>query len=236
MKKLIVLLMLACSTQPLLGQVGYIGVGYNIGNSPFDDINYIIGRYNETRVDLNLDPEMKDLHRTSGFAFELGMLTDWLQVGISFQYNRADTFSRLLNADNVEWQRDLYLRTFSFSTDMGLVIGRNGLLAIPGVGMNFLPYRFLTRTGQVGEIEDNELMESSSGIAIQGKVFVKFFLRGLDNSGLDIMIEPYIFLSIAGSDLYELNEDINPNTWFYDASAMEGFQMVGIRMLLVLKT
>ena len=79
-------------------------------------------------------------------------------------------------------------------------------------------------------------MESSSGLAIQGKVFVKFFLRGLDSPGLDIMIEPFIFLKFAGGNLYELNADINPDTWIDDSDTMEGFQMTGIRLLLVLKT
>jgi hypothetical protein len=236
MKKLIVLLILVTAASSMYGQVAYIGAGYNIGYGPFDDVNYIIGRYNETRVNLNLDPEMEDLHRTEGLAFEFGMMTDVFQFGMSFQYNRAMTFSRLIDEENIAWQRDLSLRTLSFAIDSGLVLGNRLLVAVPGFGVNFLPYRFLTRTGQVGEIEDREFMESSSGLAIQGKVFVKFFLRGLDSPGLDIMIEPFIFLKFAGGNLYELNADINPDTWIDDSDTMEGFQMTGIRLLLVLKT
>jgi hypothetical protein len=51
MKKVILTLIFVLMSSLIFSQVVYFGFGYNVASGSFKNFNYVIDRYNETRVE-----------------------------------------------------------------------------------------------------------------------------------------------------------------------------------------
>ncbi len=236
MKKISPLILLF-SFSIIYAQTAYIGAGYNLSNGSFDKFNFVIDRYNETREDLNLDPEMENINLMHGASFEFGIMIPYFLFGLGFQYDRAKSFAQLIDDNNIKQQRDLWLRTFNMAMDVGLALGAEGFIAAPGVGLNFMFHRYLTRSGPANKIDDMDFYEPDSEMTLQAKIFIKFIFGGMEDPGLGLMIEPFYNLGMLGSSMFYMNRDLNPQTYLNDPTVIdENFTHYGLRLLIILRT
>jgi hypothetical protein len=178
---------------------------------------------------------MKKIHFNHGMTFEFGLIQPYFQGGFGFQYNRAKTHAKLVDQYGVEWQEDLMLRAFSFPLELGIALGEDGATIIPGIGFNFMLWRYFTRVGEPDKIDDLDYYKSNTDVGMHAKLYVKFVLGGIDDSGLGIIIEPYFNLGVLGCDMGDMNETLNPYTYSSDPEKKEAFTHYGLRVYLILK-
>lgn len=233
MKKIfITLLILWAGTS--FSQTVYFGAGYNLASGGFDDLNYVIDRYNETRS--YLTTEMDNIHFNKGTVFSFGMAPGGFIYEFGIQYNRAKTFARGVDATQTEQQRDLYLRLWNLYMDFGFPITEEGVAIAPGFGWDLTTVKFLTRVAPPDEIKDVDKTKSNMELGMHVRFFLKIIMGGTDDGGAGLMIEPYYSLGIMAADLSQLNEELNPATWQSDPEDLkEKYSFFGVRLMFLLK-
>jgi len=254
MKKTVIILFLIISCSLIYAQAAYINAGYNFMNGSFKKLNSVLDRYNDDRADWNLDPKMDKINSMHGFTYEYGFIYSNIQGGIGLQYNSAETTSKWIVPDDVTWQKDLSLKSYSIPFEIGVVLGKGGftnipglgnghlatisslgdicLTTIPGLGYNFMVWRYLTRSGPADEIKSRKFNRSNKHLCMHLKLYVKFIIGRSFDSGLGFMIEPYYNLGLVGSNINEFDQLLNDHRPY---QIIEKFSHYGIRMLLVLK-
>lgn len=232
MKKLLVIVLLIFVSQLLLAQVGFFGMGYNVGYGEFQGFNYVVDRYNETRS--YLTQEMDHVELTHGMSFDLGYAMPGFLGGMGLQYNRAKV-SAIGIIDGEKVQRDLKIHALNIPFDFAIAIGEYDFSWAPGIGFNFLLWKYLTRTGKPSKIDEVDYYKSSVDAGIHLKLFTKFIFGGVSEDGWGLVVEPYYNLGVLGSEMWQMNQALNPNTYYNDPKKSEKFSHYGVRMMVLYK-
>ncbi|MCF7912083.1 MAG: hypothetical protein K9M99_06125 [Candidatus Cloacimonetes bacterium] len=232
MKRLILILLFLVLASNLFSQVAYFGIGYNVSRGEYEGFNYAIDRYNETRD--YLTDEMDHINLTHGMSFEVGYAAPGFLCGMAIQYNRAKVEAKgIINDQKI--QRDLKLHELNIPFEFAIPSGENGFAFAPGIGLNLMLWKYLTRTGEVNEIDDKEYYESFPDVGMHAKLFIKFIFGGVEDSGIGLVVEPYYNLGFLDSEMWTLNEMLNPNTYSNDPHKVEKFNQFGIKLSMFFK-
>ncbi len=219
-------------SQMVFAQVGFFGMSYNIGYGEFQDFNYVVDRYNETRP--YLTQEMDHIELTHGMSFDFGYALPGFLCGMGLQYNRAKV-SAIGIIDEEKVQRDLKIHAVNIPFDFAIAIGEYGFSWAPGIGFNFMLWKYLSRTGKPSKIDDYEYHKASADMEIHMKLFTKFIFGGVTESGWGLIFEPYYNLGLIGSDMTSMNRDLNPETYINDHKKSEKFSHYGVRLMVLYK-
>ncbi|MDP8221603.1 MAG: hypothetical protein P9X26_09665 [Candidatus Stygibacter frigidus] len=232
MKRFVIILLFLVLSYSIFAQVAYFGMGYNVSRGEYEGFNYVIDRYNETRD--YLTDEMDHINLTRGMSFDLALAMPGFLIGAGLQYNRAKVEAIGL-IDEQKVQCDFKLHELNIPFDFALAIGDDGFYFAPGVGINCMFWRYLSRSGEANKIEDYDYYKSIGSAGIHVKFFVKFIFGGVEDSGFGLILEPYYNLGLLDSKMWTINEEINPNTYLNDPEKLEKFSQFGVRLSLILK-
>ena len=232
MKKTFLISLFVSFSLFLRAEVGYLGAGWNFSSGSFKNFNYVIDRYNETRDYLNDD--MDKLHYNGGITIDFGVMMPYFQGGFGLQWNRAKMQATGV-VNDIEFQRDLWFRSFNFPLELGIALGEEGIVTIPGIGLNFMFWHYLTRAAEKNDIEDEEFIESDTDVGMQIKFYTKFVFGGIEDAGFGLVLEPFYNLGFLGCDMTNMNQILNPNTYYDDPIKQEKFSNYGVRLMALYK-
>lgn len=232
MRRLFVCVGLLLISSMAFCQVIYLGGGYNVSQGEYSSFNYVIQRYNETRD--YLSSEMDEINLAHGMSFDFGYATPGFLGGFGLQYNRAKT-SAVGTVNEVKMQRDLKLHMLHFPLELAYLHSLDGFAWAPGIGISFLFWKYLTRVGESSNIDDKEYYKAPADMGIHTKFFVKFIIGGVEDGGMGVVIEPFYMLGLIDSDMWDMNQQLNPETYDDDPEKTEPFTQFGIQIKLLYK-
>jgi hypothetical protein len=230
MKKIFFVFVFVIFSQIAFGQCVYFGMGYNVASGSFKELNTVVKEYNQL-YDSYITTKMDDINFNHGMTFDFGLAFPYFSFSFALQYNRAKTHAILVGDSGVEHQKDLWLRCFSFPMDFGLNIDSGAFAFDPGIGFNFMLWRYFTRWGEKSEIDDEEWNEATTDVNMHVKFFTKLVFGGLSESGWGFVIEPYYNLGFLGSSL----NDLSYNMVGYYIDKTDSFDHYGVRAYIIIK-
>lgn len=214
----------------------YIIGGYNFLFPPADDLNYIIGRYNETRD--YLTTEMGDIKSLSGPAFAVGYSIStgenaWiLEGGITFNNSGTKSAKGVVQGQNAE--RDLKMKIFLVNLGFGYILNAGkqfeyGFGLYSNIGNIKIETRVYYDNQTVPDYTDITPAGSSTSVAFTPTIYLNLnFTRALA-----VSVRPFYSAQFLQHDLTDVNAAINPNTWTNDDPAnfdSETFSGFGIEL------
>ncbi|PLW91978.1 MAG: hypothetical protein C0592_13130 [Marinilabiliales bacterium] len=186
----------------------------------FDDLNFVIDRYNETRN--FLDVEMKNITFLDGKTYTLG--ERFGKYSFSIGYTGAGMKVKAEGVDNSGFlvQRQLKVKTsvFDLCFSRDILQMENAVLEF-GAGLHYGRFKIKTRVDYKEDIRkaDWVYINDSDKQMFAISAFLKY---SLFRPGF--FIQPYLQYTpgdFSVKDITGLNEAINPYTWSGDPSPLE---------------
>ena len=216
MKKIIFsVLMLAsfASSAQIDGSGIYLGAGYNLSFANNKGLNYFIDRYNQTRP--YLDVRMDQIHLLQGPDFSLDFVASFLLFDFHWTGRHANVYSQATDAGGVLNQRDLKVRGNTFDVDFGFRAVRLGPVhPFLGFGASFGSDKVFSRVYKVGEDEGKfEKINAEPRLGLNTFLDVRVYFG---KKGPSLSLRPYYLVNFIEASYYDLNEKLNPNTYYID--------------------
>jgi hypothetical protein len=207
---------LILQTGLLHAQYGYIALGYNGNYLSAENLDFVIDRYNETRV--YLDDQMEYPHYLDGFDIHIGG-GDKVLVDVGYTWRSAKVSASGVDASLTEQQRDLKFKFGAFDFGLGFNVINSGTVVSIGYNLTVGTEKYFSRLAPVGDVdkEDYDLIFKSFNPG--GDVFIQFLFPFSDNNSL--LIKPYYHFSYVVTDYAALNEALNPATASFDEPILE---------------
>ncbi len=178
-------------------------------------LNYVVGRYNETRTWLT--KPMGNFTFPNGFCASLGgssrkLMYDITWVGRHMTRNGGG----VQPINGMYGERELKWRMNSFNVGFGVALGQTRKLRVNlGLSFDFGYERVFTRVGENGVFNPAEFEEIQKNLLVGSSIFVQIILS-TENLPGGIFIRPYVQFPYLKTDIYRVNEWINPTTYFND--------------------
>lgn len=213
---LAVLLFIAPATQAQDFRL-YGGVGANYSRGNFNGLNYVLGRYNQTRQGqanaATVTRPMGDINALSGFSWQLGFLYEFGDFTLSLGFNRAgkraETYAEVTDINGNNGRRDVKFTANASSVESALgARTRFGYLSLGG-SMDFLRAKSYTR---INSNDYDEVMDDSN---IGFTLFTDINIFITENFALGF--KPYYHVAALESDFTPLNRAINSATYSRDS-------------------
>ncbi|MCF7793075.1 MAG: hypothetical protein K9N09_10770 [Candidatus Cloacimonetes bacterium] len=230
MKKLFFIIFIFVAFQLIFGQTAYFGMGYNVASGSFKNLNKVVKEYNDVYEEY-LTSKMDEIHLNHGMVFDFGLAMPYFSFSFGLQYNRAKTHALLVGNSGVKHQQDIWLRCLSLPMDFGINIDSGSFAFDPGIGINFMFWRYFTRFGEKSDIDDTDYDDSVTDINMHVKFFTKFVFGGFEEPGLGFVVEPYYNLGIIGSSMNDLSADLLN----YYIEKIDSFNHYGVRLYFIIK-
>ncbi|MEM8559271.1 MAG: hypothetical protein AAGG50_15725 [Bacteroidota bacterium] len=211
-------------------------LGYQAHFESPDGLNFVVGRYNETRNFLT--SEMEPFDQFSGLTGSLGAYLAWLYFDLGFN-RRAQERSAEGVLNGQATVRGVRTTNYGVYLSAGVALASNGVAApfkmmavTAGMRSEFSATRFSTRTGPADQVGSLDWEEVENDLRFYVGPFVKFTLGPL-------VVEPYYLFDVDFSDLpsvglLSLNEEINPSTFQRDPDPTYGGGGFGLRIAAIL--
>ncbi len=209
----------------------YIEFGYNAGfPTNLSNFNYVIDRYNETRT--YLDKQMGHINYLDGTTFSVGGVLGSLLLGCGYTAGGQKKYAETTDSNGDIIRRDLWVKTRMLDMDFGAAFGDFDKTSFfIGTRMSLGGFTVNTRSGLKSELNDAEWKKINpwGDLLFTGGIF---FRMQLTNPG--IYIQPYFNFTpgkLFQSDVTEINEVLNPNTYQNDPSPlMVNYNTFGIKI------
>lgn len=193
-------------------RIGITEIGYQTHFMQSEGADFVVDRYNETRSFLT--EEMRRFSYLDGLTFgsgiAFGVNAPFVEMGINF---RGQTRFSEGTVSGVDFRRELRMKNHTFFLGLGLLLGNDNFIIIPGVRGEIGKLKYRTRIDETDNIKSADWDE----IHNEFSSYLSFYLKipiGL------VVIEPYYSLDLIGEDvqfgLEDVNEAINPNTFQND--------------------
>jgi hypothetical protein len=204
----------------------YFSGGYNASFVQAEDMGFIIRRYNETRDDCAagfcLSHNMGKLNFMQGPTFTLGISNH----GNAFELQwtgRKQTVTAIGSSNNGPMvRRDVRVKLNSFGFNYGYAIEIGPGFIMPGfgidVGRDIMATRVDFESNFVGEVNYDQLFKE---LNVGTTLFVNIGINFTENGAVGLLIRPYYQFRWLSQDLDQVNQVLNPNTWFSDPSGLE---------------
>ena len=202
---------------------GYGFFGYGFGFTKLTDLNYIVGRYNNTRN--FLDKEMKEFNNLDGLTFNFGYLFYGIDMGMGMTFRGKKHHSTGF-VNGQEFRRDLKVTNNSFYVNIGGG-GNTGDYAIfGGLITEFGNFKVKTRSAEIDDVRKEDWIKPVEDIYCGAGLYLRFLFG---NPG--IAIEPYIVWPLFSYDVGPVNKTINPNTYQNDQSDLSVYtRVIGLKI------
>lgn len=201
--------LLALEPKPVTAQSMNIGIGYNVGvHTKVGGLDYVVGRYNDTRPQLVDKMEKPRFFRGMNYAWDVYLFKSLMSfewVGRKTEMSANGTFS------NGDYTRDLKLKMNSFNFGLASKLGKKAGVVGNYLGLDFnlisvRNYTRLYRTGMtIPEYEQIELARLSLGVS-----------PFLQHVGRRFTTKIYFQKMFVKSDYWGVNRAINSSTWSSD--------------------
>lgn len=196
----------------------YAGIGYNMAFLQSDGLDYVIGRYNDTRA--YLTETMKDPHYFDGIAIRFGGANGAFLYDFGYTQQSCVVSASGVDASGIEQQRDVKDKWNTLDIGLGVSMGASDRFSLAaGVNFGLNSEKYLTRAETPDNIGKANFAQINKQFKIGMSPFVQFTVAG-DAGG--IMFRPYYAWSPVKTDYYDLNAYINPYTYALDPISIEG--------------
>lgn len=206
------LLMLLLLPTGLFGQAYLVGFGYGLYPGKNANINYVIDRYNETRS--YLDNEMEPMKTTRGLMLHGSYMYQNIAFNSTIAGRKAFSSAWGTDQSGKLVQRDLRLKTITWGFDM--MVGYFPLYL--GAGLAGGITTIASKVGEKSKINSLRFQR----INLDPCVELPFFLTYIhsfdkeDESTLGLQFKGGVRFAVGRSDVYEMNKEINRNTYKSD--------------------
>ncbi len=152
----------------------------------------------------------------NGFCASLGGSSRKLMFDLTWVGRHMTRSASGMQPNGVEGSRELKWRMNSFNVGFGVALGQTRKLRVNlGLSFDFGYERIFTRVGQNGVFDPAEFQEIQKNLLVGSTIFVQIILS-TENLPGGIFIRPYFQFPYLKTDIYRVNEEINPNTFFND--------------------
>lgn len=235
MKKYLLLSLLIClfflSHKPCAQAQFSLQFGYNAGvPTSLGNLNYVLDRYNETRT--YLDKQMGHIGFLDGTTLSLGGVFQRMLIGCGYTAGGQKRFAEMTDSNGDVQRRELWVKERLFDMDFGVLLGNPAKTSVcVGALMQLGNFTVNTRVAPEADIKDEDWTKINTWGDL--KFTGGFFLR-LQLSNPGIYIQPYYAFTpgaVFYSDVTEINEKLNPNTYESDPSPINvKYNTVGVKI------
>lgn len=219
-----------CLLNKALAQ-NFVEISYNAAiPMEFDNLNFIIDRYNETRDYLDL--EMKNVTYLDGKSYSIGERFGNYEFAVGYTGAGNKVKAEGYNNSGLFIQRQVKVKTsvFNLSFSCDIMQMKNGSIQL-GFGLQYGRFKVKTR------VEEKEVIRKAEwdyiNIADKQLITVTAFLR-YSKFRPGFFLQPYIQYmpgEFAQIDLTVVNETLNPYTYGGDPSPLNVSNMaVGLKI------
>jgi hypothetical protein len=230
-----VLFLLSSSTQFLHAQIGvYFGGGYTGNFGLYDSLNFIVDRYNDTRI--YLDETMKPFEYYQGPTGSAGLYLGPLLVQANYSMRVQKRYAVGTDITNTEVRREVRMRMNSFGAGLGINLPLSFMRFSPGAALNFGNLNYETRVAPSSDIKDELWSEVLSESNKSVEIFAQIVPGDPGGVGLRLVLMPYYNIALRNKiDISDLNKAINPVTAPLDPSPINiNPNYFGFRVMVVL--
>ncbi len=214
----------------------WFGMGYNMSRFKLDNsINYVIDRYNQTRTGY-LTKTMDNIHFTDGMALSFGFNNERFIYDLSYTGKRQTVSAQGNSTQNGNSQRDLRLKSKCFSMGLGYALLNSQTFSVSLCAtIDMMNFKTETRVGEVSEIKKEDFEKISNDIDIGTTFYFQFLVGSARGKGLALLVRPYYQFNYIKLNFYDVNERINPNTYYNDSYYLEGRPSnIGLSLMLAI--
>jgi len=213
----------------------FMQFGYNAGiPTSLKNFNYVIDRYNETRT--YLDKQMGHFNYLDGTSLSIGGILGPIFASCGYTGGGQKQHAQMTDNNGIIQRRDLWVKQRLFDMDFGVAFAdvEKGSFFI-GTSMSIGGFTVNTRSGAESELKDKnwEKINPWGDLNFTGGVFLRLQFT---NPGL--YIQPYFNFTpgkIFQSDVTEINEYLNPNTYENDPTPlMVKYNTFGVKIGLAM--
>ncbi len=215
MKRLLTIF-LTCLPGLLFPQFKYFSLGYNGNMFTSSNLDYVIDRYNETRV--YLDETMAYPHYLDGFDVHIGVNGKVL-VDVGYTWRSSMVFASGIDITGIEQQRDLKYKFGAFDIGLGIQVIDAGTKVAIGFNQTVGSEKVYTRVGPASDISETDYSLVFNKFNPGCDAFIQILIPFSEKAGL--ILKPYYHFSYIATDYAELNDEINPATSLLDDPVLE---------------
>lgn len=193
----------------------YTAFGYNLGYAKLGGMNYVVGRYNETRSWLS-DP-MDKFSFPNGFCVSLGGSFNRIMIDLNWVgRHMTRTASGIQPANGLLGERQVKWRMNTFNFGFGGTIGEGsgGRINI-GLSFDFGTEKTFTRFGEDGVFNPEEFETIQTELLMGSTVFMQFIISAGGIPG-GLFIRPYFQFPYFKTDYGATSQSINSYTYQND--------------------
>lgn len=203
----VILLTLIFSTSANAQTKANIGIGYNVGSHiQLGGLDYVIGRYNNTRSFLT--KKMNEPRLFRGVNIALDFYYPKLLVSYELVYRKSDARSEV---STTKQGRDYRLKVNSANIGVGYKLGKKQSSpkgSYLGMDFSVITLRNFTRTFQF-DSDKPEYKRISKELALGFTPFLQMV-------GRRFTAKLYYQMMMTDADFWDVNQSLNPNTWAGD--------------------
>ncbi|MBS1493646.1 MAG: hypothetical protein JST55_09050 [Bacteroidetes bacterium] len=191
-------------------------VGYRVGSGSFKPLDFVIGRYNDTRTAI-LTKKMDKISSISGVVYSVGY--NFGEGG--FELEIPNLKSETVSSETSTQIREVYMKmtglefNFSYGKQVfqeGSLFGFiGGALSVDKADASVFT-RIYDKTGTAGEFKEVKA-DGSVNMGIGPFVGVHLLFPSVIIFG---EVRPFYKFSITSADFFDVNAALNPNTWYND--------------------
>lgn len=203
----------------------FFRLGYNQTYAQLDSLNYIIGRYNDTRSWLT--KEMQEIHTPAGIAIQAGYagqkwVTEFAFVG-RWQRVKAQGDQN----GNIESR---FVRYGASTFEAGIARRLTPFMQL-GLSLDIGAIKVRTRTSSSQASSTQVYYDAVRGTTLGNSLYLQFGIPISDILSLDI--RPYYHFNWIATDFAPLNQAINPFTYVPDPDfIVSRTSHVGLRIMV----
>jgi hypothetical protein len=200
----------------------YMGPGVNFNTFNHNGLDFVIDRYNKTRQggtgQFILSQDMGKIHTLTGFNGGFGWVNNQYGDGIFFMFNYMNgsgkSHAEGEDTFGIFGERDLKLSLAHWTMGIGWMPWQTPMFDV-GIG-----YQFNIDMLQVDTRVNDGPWENLTGdlgeLGFGSTLFLQFNFFLFKGFPLSLGVTPYYMFDFMMSDMEDVNEAINPNTYSYD--------------------
>lgn len=191
-------------------------VGYRVGTGTFKPLDFVIGRYNNTRTAI-LTKNMDKISSLSGIVYSIGYNLGEGGLELEIPNLKSET----VTAETSTQIREVYMKMtgfeFNFSygkevfTEGSLHGFIGGSLSVDKADPTILT-RIYNKNSSAGDFSE---VKAGGSVNMGVGPFVGVHLA-FPSIILFGEVRPFYKFSITGADFFDVNRALNPNTWYND--------------------
>lgn len=214
----------------------WFGMGYNMSRFKLDNsLNYVIDRYNQTRTGY-LTKTMDNIHFADGMALSFGFNNERFIYDLSYTGKRQTVSAQGNNTLNIKYQRDLRLKSKCFSMGLGYALLNFETFSLSLCAtIDLMSLKTETRVAEVLTIDEEDYENISNDIDIGTTFYFQFLIGSPRGKGLALLARPYYQFNYLKINFVDVNERINPDTYYNDSYYIEGRPSnIGLSLMLAI--